>query len=1007
MVRLVSSAYTQDSRGDSSEAVQNWLMTSPHPTASTAQPPDRSSFAGRLMLQVAAGMEEMDRLQWKVVDWVESGGRAERADGDLGDLGDLGEAGEAGEVGDADDALLLLEDLVRAHDAAVGERSEDTVALLQAFGELQGEHGILAVSSDMDRRGAHAAGEALSCVVPDVRGWLTLEQTAVEEAVLTGRLVLGTAGPVVDTALAVLCAHGLAAAVLSTPDGDDAVVLDGFVYASPRDDAGALAAVHMRGPRFEVVQTSGVSSATFLSLLTGRPGTSASAAVAPVRVWNGFGWLLEADGDTLRFRHLRSPWSYTAPLGGDGETGELVDALIAGDIRKLRAHPWERSHSQQPSRAPGSARHPSSGTVYPPDRRTLPGSMMLMVASGISRSYDDLQAEALLLADGHGVLTPEEALLLLDDVLTLHDEAVGTFSTDFFRAMTAFQSVHDHGLAMGLPAGRSTTARESADQVVDLVPGAVGRAWAERRSFEQAVLTGSLPVAVGGADPIKDSTDAAALAADVFRDGGLDVRWDGSAHSRVVLEPLDWALTHDAGEELTLRRVWGPGTGMLADEQVTPESVLAAVHSIDGRRGPAHRRVEVWTGQGWQLEVERSVVRLTHVRSPRVHTRRRPSPNVLGEWIDAFLAGRIADLLAHDWEVSTPGIVAKRRKGGRGPATRMHPAFSTAHPPGDGSLEGTLMLDVAIGVHDVSTLSTEAAERAGSTDEADSTEEQGTSLVDDLIRLHDEVVEGADSSVGPIMAAFAALEKRGILVVLGAADVQYGHDQGIERVGALIAEDPGATVRGYVFSHDQDLARAVQDGELLIGFGAVPATRSADAAIAAEAVAALRAQGLDVEWDGHAGSRITVDHVVWAAPAGGGADDVQTWLRGCSDDEHDGADQSRVRTVWLTDRWGSESDGAAASDATGIVQAFAVLYGALFDEAYADDAEHTVVAVTDSDGWALEFGQASASLENVEANAPAPSLRGALTDRAEALALVETFLSGGAEAVRAGLRAQS
>lgn len=701
---------------------------------------------------------------------------------------------------------------------------------------------------------------------------------------LTGRLVLGTVGPVIDTALSVLRAHGLDAAALSTPDGTEEIVLDGFVYASLRDEAGTLAAVHMRGPRFEVVPASDASSETFLGLLPGRSGVPEFAAAAPARVWNGFGWLLEADADTLRFHHLRSPLAYASPLGTDETTGELVDALIAGDMQRLRSHPWERSHRRQPYRAPGSARHASFGTVYPPDRGNLSGSLMLMVASGVFRSYRDLQTEALSLAESHGELTPEEALLLLDDVLALHDEAVGTFSTDYFRAMSVFQTAHDHGLAMGLPTARSATARESADRVVDLVPGAVGRAWVERRSFEQAVLTGSLPVAVGGSDSASHSTDAAALATAIFRDRGLDVRGDGSAHSRVVLEPLDWRLTHDAGEELGVRRLWGPGPVELVDEQVPRESVLAAVHSIDGRRGPAHRRVEVWTGHGWQLDVTQDVVRLTHVRSPRVHTRRRPSPAVLGEWIDVFLAGRIADLLAHDWEVSAPGIAAKRMIGGRGPATRMHPAFSTPHPPGEGSLESILMLDASVGVHDASALRREAADRA------EPSAEEGILLVDVLIRLHNEAVEDADSSVGSIMAAFAALEEQGIPVVLGAADVQHGHDLGTERVAELNAEDPRATVSGYVFSHDQDLTRAAQEGRLLIGFGAVPAL-SADEEIAAAAVDALRAQGLAVEWDGNAGSRITVDHVVWAVPVGGGADEAETWLRGCFDDEYYGADE--------------------------------------------------------------------------------------------------------------------
>jgi len=71
----------------------------------------------------------------------------------------------------------------------------------------------------------------------------------------------------------------------------------------------------------------------------------------------------------------------------------------------------------------------------------------------------------------------------------------------------------------------------------------------------------------------------------------------------------------------------------------------------------------------------------------------------------------------------------------------------------------------------------------------------------------------------------------------------------------------GERARGYAYYHAQDADRAVDGEGLFIAYGGVGASPSQE--IGAEVAAVLRQEGLQVDWDGSADSRIAVP-MVWA-----------------------------------------------------------------------------------------------------------------------------------------------
>ena len=106
-------------------------------------------------------------------------------------------------------------------------------------------------------------------------------------------------------------------------------------------------------------------------------------------------------------------------------------------------------------------------------------------------------------------------------------------------------------------------------------------------------------------------------------------------------------------------------------------------------------------------------------------------------------------------------------------------------------------------------------------------------------------------------AAFAELESAGILVRQDFTCCQTcGHGEIADEIETATAD--GQTVRGYAFFHHQD-TEAVVDGQgLWLAYGACADGEDAAVAIAREVAAAIRAQGLVVNWDGTFHRRISV-----------------------------------------------------------------------------------------------------------------------------------------------------
>ena len=106
-------------------------------------------------------------------------------------------------------------------------------------------------------------------------------------------------------------------------------------------------------------------------------------------------------------------------------------------------------------------------------------------------------------------------------------------------------------------------------------------------------------------------------------------------------------------------------------------------------------------------------------------------------------------------------------------------------------------------------------------------------------------------------AAFADLESAGVLVRQDFTCCQpCGHAEIADEVESAIAD--GRPVRGYAFFHHQDTEAVVEGHGLHLAFGARGNGEENAVAIAREVAAALRAQGLQVDWDGTYQRRLSV-----------------------------------------------------------------------------------------------------------------------------------------------------
>lgn len=135
---------------------------------------------------------------------------------------------------------------------------------------------------------------------------------------------------------------------------------------------------------------------------------------------------------------------------------------------------------------------------------------------------------------------------------------------------------------------------------------------------------------------------------------------------------------------------------------------------------------------------------------------------------------------------------------------------------------------------------------------------------DDLLDRIDDLIEGvataradeqetwtALTDCDRLDAAFAELESSGIVCRQNWTCCQTC---GLAEIGSQIA--PGK--RGYAFFHQQDTERVVEDGTLLLAYGACSDVKAEQLGVANEIVRTIRENGLRVEWDGSLEKRILV-----------------------------------------------------------------------------------------------------------------------------------------------------
>ena len=96
-------------------------------------------------------------------------------------------------------------------------------------------------------------------------------------------------------------------------------------------------------------------------------------------------------------------------------------------------------------------------------------------------------------------------------------------------------------------------------------------------------------------------------------------------------------------------------------------------------------------------------------------------------------------------------------------------------------------------------------------------------------------------------AAFEALFERGVLALQNAGDTM---SDGLDDVSEELGRQDVGAFWGYCFYHGQDVERAIASGELWIAFGDSSPDDLRKGEAGAAVLAALRASGLEAQWDG-------------------------------------------------------------------------------------------------------------------------------------------------------------
>lgn len=108
--------------------------------------------------------------------------------------------------------------------------------------------------------------------------------------------------------------------------------------------------------------------------------------------------------------------------------------------------------------------------------------------------------------------------------------------------------------------------------------------------------------------------------------------------------------------------------------------------------------------------------------------------------------------------------------------------------------------------------------------------------------------------------ALADVEGKGVLPLHNAGyTMSDGHGDAAEE----LAEAPKGRYFGYCFYHGQDIERVLEDGELYIAFDHIEGDVPDRLRVGRVVAAALRASGLEVDWNEDVGTRIRLRNFDW------------------------------------------------------------------------------------------------------------------------------------------------
>lgn len=109
-------------------------------------------------------------------------------------------------------------------------------------------------------------------------------------------------------------------------------------------------------------------------------------------------------------------------------------------------------------------------------------------------------------------------------------------------------------------------------------------------------------------------------------------------------------------------------------------------------------------------------------------------------------------------------------------------------------------------------------------------------------------------------AVFYQLHEAGICALGNAG---YTMSDGFAEVAEAVHDAPDGHYHGFCFYHGQDVERAIEEGGLMIAFGAMADDPAHSLKVAQTVCDALKAAGFDVAWDGTIKQRIEIPGFQW------------------------------------------------------------------------------------------------------------------------------------------------